>query len=63
MKTFLNSPSPTAKHKLISGEPTANEETVERREDFSGGSIASASSGFSSLTKKRPPLFTSGTVL
>ncbi|CAH1401743.1 unnamed protein product [Nezara viridula] len=52
-------PSPTAKHKLISGEPTANEETVERREDFSGGSIASASSGFSSLTKKRPPLFTS----
>ncbi|XP_014288857.1 early estrogen-induced gene 1 protein isoform X5 [Halyomorpha halys] len=52
-------PSPTAKHKLISGEPAANEETVERREDFSGGSIASASSGFSSLTKKRPPLFTS----
>lgn len=48
------------KHKLISGEPAPAEEQVERREDFSGGSIASTSSGFSSLTKKRPPLFTSG---
>ncbi|XP_073993984.1 EEIG family member 2 isoform X2 [Rhodnius prolixus] len=55
-------PSPNAKHKaVVSGDPVPTEDVagVERRDDFSGGSIASASSGFSSLTKKRPPLFNS----
>ncbi|KAK9498773.1 hypothetical protein O3M35_003336 [Rhynocoris fuscipes] len=55
-------PSPNAKHKAaVSGDPVPSEDVtgVERRDDFSGGSIASASSGFSSLTKKRPPLFNS----
>jgi hypothetical protein len=33
----------------------------EEAADLSGGSIASGSSGFGSLPKKRPPLFGSGT--
>ena len=54
-------PSPSVKHKTVDAADVGpTEEPTERREDFSGGSIASASSGFSSLTKKRPPLFNSG---
>ncbi|BES92938.1 unnamed protein product [Nesidiocoris tenuis] len=58
-------PSPTIKPKTVSADEqpkeTAEPEAVmpnDRRDDFSGGSIASVSSGFGSLSKKRPPLFT-----
>lgn len=37
-----------------------SEEGTDRREDYSSGSIASGSSGFGSLPKKRPALFSSG---
>ncbi|KAL0276121.1 UNVERIFIED_CONTAM: hypothetical protein PYX00_003767 [Menopon gallinae] len=36
-----------------------SEEVGEKREDYSGGSIASGSSGFGSLPKKRPNIFSS----
>ncbi|PNF24057.1 hypothetical protein B7P43_G08111 [Cryptotermes secundus] len=52
-------PSPSSKHKQV----TAQEEGPECRDEFSSGSLAgslaSGSSGFGSLPKKRPPLFTS----
>ncbi|KAK6636989.1 hypothetical protein RUM43_010656 [Polyplax serrata] len=47
-------PSTTANQNQI-----ASQEGKERREDFSSGSIASGSSGFGSLPKKRSPLFSS----
>ncbi|XP_014250981.1 protein FAM102A isoform X4 [Cimex lectularius] len=54
-------PSPTKmrQEKIPTGETNQRDENSDRRDDFSGGSIASVSSGFSSLTKKRPPLFNS----
>ncbi|KAK7867224.1 hypothetical protein R5R35_008398 [Gryllus longicercus] len=56
-------PSPSLKHKTVA---PASDETTERRDDFSSGSlagsIASGSSGFGSLPKKRPPLFSSDLV-
>lgn len=58
---FVYSPSPSLKHKSVAVE---NPATETRPDEFSsgslGGSIASGSSGFGSLPKKRPPLLTSG---
>ncbi|KDR18023.1 protein FAM102A isoform X5 [Zootermopsis nevadensis] len=52
-------PSPSSKHKQV----VAQEEGPECRDEFSSGSLAgslaSGSSGFGSLPKKRPPLFPS----
>ncbi|CAG2063228.1 unnamed protein product, partial [Timema podura] len=58
---YSHRPSPSLKHKQVA----AQDEGVDRRcDDFSSGSIAgsiaSGSSGFGSLPKKRPALFTSG---
>nr|CAD7589652.1 unnamed protein product [Timema genevievae] len=57
---YSHRPSPSLKHKQVA----AQDEGVDRRcDDFSSGSIAgsiaSGSSGFGSLPKKRPALFTS----
>ncbi|XP_065209649.1 early estrogen-induced gene 1 protein isoform X3 [Planococcus citri] len=53
-------PSPSLKQKHSSS-PIENDVIIMpdrmNREDFPGGSIASGSSGFGSLPKKRPPLF------
>lgn len=54
-------PSPSLKHKQV---PSDEVQPENRSEEFSGGSlagsIASGSSGFGSLPKKRPALFSSG---
>lgn len=55
------SPSPSLKHKSVAAEDTATETRPDEFPSGSlGGSIASGSSGFGSLPKKRPPLLTSG---
>lgn len=60
---FCCSPSPSLKQKqLTSSSPVENDVAIPitdrlNREDFPGGSIASGSSGFGSLPKKRPALF------
>lgn len=61
-------PSPSAKHKIPAVTTHTPEENIgDPSGDFSGGSlagsIASGSSGFGSLPKKRPPLLSSGTNL
>uniref|UniRef100_A0A1B6D4D6 C2 NT-type domain-containing protein n=1 Tax=Clastoptera arizonana TaxID=38151 RepID=A0A1B6D4D6_9HEMI len=52
-------PSPSLKHKQIIVSSAPDENTDRARDDYSSGSIASGSSGFGSLPKKRPALFTS----
>lgn len=56
----VSSPSPSSKHKQVA----VQEEGPECRDEFSSGSLAgslaSGSSGFGSLSKKRGPLFPSG---
>jgi hypothetical protein len=56
----FSSPSPSSKHKQV----VAQEEGSECCDEFSSGSLAgslaSGSSGFGSLSKKRQPLFPSG---
>jgi hypothetical protein len=56
----FSSPSPSSKHKQVA----VQEEGSECRDEFSSGSIAgslaSGSSGFGSLSKKRAPVFPSG---
>lgn len=54
-------PSPSLKHKQVNADDASNEQ---RSDEFSSGSlagsIASGSSGFGSLPKKRPALLASG---
>jgi hypothetical protein len=58
---FVHRPSPSLKHKSIASEDTtAESRTDEFSSESLGGSIASASSGFGSLPKKRPALLSSG---
>jgi hypothetical protein len=56
----FSSPSPSSKHKQVA----VQEEGPECRDEFSSGSLAgslaSGSSGFGSLSKKRAPVFPSG---
>ena len=56
----FSSPSPSSKHKQVA----VQEDGPECRDEFSSGSLAgslaSGSSGFGSLSKKRGPLFSSG---
>jgi hypothetical protein len=57
-------PSPSLKHKSIASEDTtAESRTDEFSSESLGGSIASASSGFGSLPKKRPALLSSDLVI
>lgn len=61
---LFKAPSPSLKHKQVTADDTANEQ---RSDEFSSGSlagsIASGSSGFGSLPKKRPALLSSDLVI
>lgn len=61
LHVFFFRPSPSLKHKKVNAEDASNEQ---RSDEFSSGSlagsIASGSSGFGSLPKKRPALLASG---